>query len=339
MIISFADKPQVVQEFTVESSPAPRTARLDSTDRAWHRSRAGARVGQRPGESRQGRRRPGERRVGVDRNAPATAYIFSDGRFEDVTGDRARKSQTRIRARRLVRRSESGHHRPSRRDGTTSTRTAAGVCAGGEFHECTADSCRGTRTRWPVSRRDRDRSSGRRNQGGDLPACRRRGRRIVGAAEVQTRRRNTRFAPCRTTSATPRSTTRARAACSSSRRATWRSRWRSAPRGPSDWRRSISCRPTTLESAEYRREAENGTYDLIIYDQCAPQQMPRANTLFIGRLPPEPAWRRSEDASGASRCDRGTQRIEPVDWSADHRLGPGESAVGERGPGRRGDRR
>ena len=30
---------------------------------------------------------------------------------------------------------------------------------------------------------------------------------------------------------------------------------------------------------------------LIIYDQCAPATMPRANTLFIGRLPPGPTWR------------------------------------------------
>jgi hypothetical protein len=57
--------------------------------------------------------------------------------------------------------------------------------------------------------------------------------------------------------------------------------------------------PATLESADYRREAENGAYDLVIYDQCEPVQLPRANTLFIGRLPPGPTWRRSEDASGA----------------------------------------
>ncbi|MEX2092258.1 MAG: VWA domain-containing protein [Pirellulales bacterium] len=56
--------------------------------------------------------------------------------------------------------------------------------------------------------------------------------------------------------------------------------------------------PATLESPEYRREAENGAYDLIVYDQCAPQQLPRANTLFVGTLPPGSAWRRSEDASG-----------------------------------------
>ncbi len=56
--------------------------------------------------------------------------------------------------------------------------------------------------------------------------------------------------------------------------------------------------PATLDSAGYRRDADEGAYDLIIYDQCAPQQLPRANTLFIGRLPPGPAWTPREDASG-----------------------------------------
>jgi hypothetical protein len=56
--------------------------------------------------------------------------------------------------------------------------------------------------------------------------------------------------------------------------------------------------PATLDSAEYRRDADGGAYDLVIYDQCAPQQLPRANTLFIGRLPPGNAWKGREDASG-----------------------------------------
>jgi hypothetical protein len=78
-------------------------------------------------------------------------------------------------------------------------------------------------------------------------------------------------------------------------------------------------RPTTLQSPEYRHEAENGTYDLIIYDQCAPAQMPRANTLFVGRLPPDPAWRQREVASGAESSS--AERDQPmlagpqiIDW-------------------------
>lgn len=59
--------------------------------------------------------------------------------------------------------------------------------------------------------------------------------------------------------------------------------------------------PATLESADYRREAAAGAYDLVIYDQCAPQELPRANVVFVGKLPPGAAWRggeRSEDTNG-----------------------------------------
>lgn len=43
--------------------------------------------------------------------------------------------------------------------------------------------------------------------------------------------------------------------------------------------------PDFLEKEEYRQQADVGAYDLVIYDRCAPKQMPQANTLFIGRLP------------------------------------------------------
>jgi hypothetical protein len=48
--------------------------------------------------------------------------------------------------------------------------------------------------------------------------------------------------------------------------------------------------PDFLQSEEYKRAADAGEYNLVIYDLCAPPAMPRANTLFIGRLPPLPAW-------------------------------------------------
>jgi hypothetical protein len=56
--------------------------------------------------------------------------------------------------------------------------------------------------------------------------------------------------------------------------------------------------PNALASADYKRDADIGTYDLIIYDQCAPATPPRANTLFFGRLPPGPEWRGGADAAG-----------------------------------------
>jgi hypothetical protein len=45
-----------------------------------------------------------------------------------------------------------------------------------------------------------------------------------------------------------------------------------------------------LGSPEYIRLAESGTIDLFIYDQCAPDKLPLANTLFLGALPPGESW-------------------------------------------------
>jgi hypothetical protein len=58
--------------------------------------------------------------------------------------------------------------------------------------------------------------------------------------------------------------------------------------------------PATLESAEYRRAAADGEYELIIYDQCVPEELPRSNAFFLGRLPPGPIWRGREDAGQES---------------------------------------
>jgi hypothetical protein len=45
--------------------------------------------------------------------------------------------------------------------------------------------------------------------------------------------------------------------------------------------------PSLLTTKEHEQAAANGRYDLIIYDRCRPTEMPRANTLFIGAVPPE----------------------------------------------------
>ena len=42
----------------------------------------------------------------------------------------------------------------------------------------------------------------------------------------------------------------------------------------------------TKEDGPYRQQAAIGTYDLVIYDRCGPSEMPQANTLFIGAIPP-----------------------------------------------------
>jgi hypothetical protein len=45
--------------------------------------------------------------------------------------------------------------------------------------------------------------------------------------------------------------------------------------------------PKYLSEKDYAAKAESAFYDLIIYDQCAPQdKLPNCNTLFIGRWPP-----------------------------------------------------
>jgi hypothetical protein len=49
--------------------------------------------------------------------------------------------------------------------------------------------------------------------------------------------------------------------------------------------------PKYLEEKAYLDAAVDSSYDLIIYDQCAPKQMPNCNTLFIGRLPPGDEWK------------------------------------------------
>ena len=43
--------------------------------------------------------------------------------------------------------------------------------------------------------------------------------------------------------------------------------------------------PAFLKTKPYLKQAGGGTYDLVIYDRCAPKEMPRANSLFIGTLP------------------------------------------------------
>lgn len=48
--------------------------------------------------------------------------------------------------------------------------------------------------------------------------------------------------------------------------------------------------PEKLTTQTAKDQLSNGTYDLVIFDQCAPTEMPASNTLFIGRLPPLPEW-------------------------------------------------
>ena len=48
--------------------------------------------------------------------------------------------------------------------------------------------------------------------------------------------------------------------------------------------------PGQLETPQTKQQLATGGYDLVIFDRCRPQVMPRANTLFIGSVPPTPGW-------------------------------------------------
>ncbi|MAT70598.1 MAG: hypothetical protein CMJ58_13855 [Planctomycetaceae bacterium] len=71
--------------------------------------------------------------------------------------------------------------------------------------------------------------------------------------------------------------------------------------------------PSVLATDEYRNDALTDKYDLIIYDQCAPDEMPQANTLLIGRVPPTEEWQ-----EGASAERAGVPQI--IDWQRSHPL-------------------
>ncbi len=47
------------------------------------------------------------------------------------------------------------------------------------------------------------------------------------------------------------------------------------------------AKPDVLKTKEHQRAAASGAFNLIIYDRCQPEQMPRANTFFIGAAPPQ----------------------------------------------------
>lgn len=61
--------------------------------------------------------------------------------------------------------------------------------------------------------------------------------------------------------------------------------------------------PEVLDSKQYQQAAAGGAYQLVIYDQCQPQEMPRANTLFIGRIPPTGGWSAGEKIPGPQIID------------------------------------
>lgn len=71
--------------------------------------------------------------------------------------------------------------------------------------------------------------------------------------------------------------------------------------------------PEDLEQDDLKRAIAAQRYDLVIYDQATPEEMPPANTLLIGRLPPLESWR--VDSSSAP-----ISGVQLIDWQRSHPL-------------------
>lgn len=84
--------------------------------------------------------------------------------------------------------------------------------------------------------------------------------------------------------------------------------------------------PSVLAAEDHQRAARAGEYDLIIYDDCAPEEMPRAHTFFINKLPPTPAWRggapggASEESEGPPAEPERVSLPAVIDWNRAHPL-------------------
>ncbi len=80
--------------------------------------------------------------------------------------------------------------------------------------------------------------------------------------------------------------------------------------------------PKMLKSPEYKQLAHSDLYDLIIFDQCAPDEMPQCNTLMVGRLPPLPGWHK--DGSLKENADAAKPQAvfapQIIDWQRAHPL-------------------
>ena len=53
--------------------------------------------------------------------------------------------------------------------------------------------------------------------------------------------------------------------------------------------------PSYLTGEDYPKEAASGRYDVILYDDCVPETMPEASTVFFGQRPPIEAWKFGEE--------------------------------------------
>lgn len=310
MVISFADKPQVVQEFTSNRRLLrDRLAAIELSSRDTNLARA---LDLASGLAKSGTR-PQTADATTDESAttetPATAYIFSDGRFEDVSGDLDNLRPVYIpvgsfEARNLAITAVStrrNDEHPERRQAfvqvanftNTDEPVTVTLELNGQFLDANEITVPAGETKGAVF---------------ELPLgavggiAARLSYKLDGAARDALRQDDVGYAAINDTGAgrvlvvTPGNTALALAL------------------GTARAKRLATIdfvRPATLASPEYQRDAGSGVYDLVIYDQCAPPQMPRANTLFVGRLPSNADWRAPASAGQREPTITGPQII---DW-------------------------
>ena len=135
MIISFADTPQVVQEFTNNRRLLrERLATIEPTVRGTDLHGA---LELADGLANPNRMplREGDRDIDVVEAQKATVYIVSDGRFEAVKGFSLGKLEAVLRADWFARREEPGDHGVLDAAERIEAGREAGVCAGGELYD------------------------------------------------------------------------------------------------------------------------------------------------------------------------------------------------------------
>lgn len=76
-----------------------------------------------------------------------------------------------------------------------------------------------------------------------------------------------------------------------------------------------TLKPSALAEKGFLAEAEAGAFDLVIFDRCAPQVPPRCSTLYVGALPPN-ADRLKDEKLQSDKAP--TPQI--IDWSRSHPL-------------------
>ena len=336
MLVSFADTPQVVQEFT--NNRRLLRERLETIEPTVRGTDLKGALELADGLANPSRMpiQEGDSEIDVVEAQPATVYIFSDGRFEDVKGF----SLGNLKPYYIPLGSLAGqqlgdhgvHHAPQRRP----SRRTASVRASFQFYGQTARSRSSNCNSTAASSTPRNRHAGRRI-----------GRRCVSAGRTRRAGKLTARFKYELDTSTKQDALEqddiGYAALNDAKPG------HVLVVSPGNIALEVALateragklaniefkKPDVLTTDQYKRDADAGTYDLIIYDQCAPAAPPRANTLFIGQLPPGTAWRggnkpttddKTKAADDACQSERAPTDEPPprasgpqiIDWDRSH---------------------